>query len=246
VCAFFYLFDTDAVNTAMDNEFASSGFDERVGQNRRLFITATKKLTDIYLLAQEDYSGDGKFLDYAKMAGYMRRVFSDAAGKSAFSDAKRAIAAIKRDLVDEVDIDMAALSPVAGGGLESSPSPLKSAKASPGSPGLASSPMLKKSKLIVRDSSPKEVAAAASARVQSPVKLLLVADSPSSPRPPPPRKEISPGKRFKDTRLAVALSPPRRASPVVISLDDSPSVDEAPVNKPSKPLPGLRENPIVL
>jgi hypothetical protein len=236
----------DAVNTAMDNEFASSGFDQRVGQNRRLFISATKKLTDYYLLAQENYSGDGKFLDYGKMAAYMRQVFSDPVGQTAFSDARRAIGAIKRDLVDEVDIDVAALSPIAGGGLESP----KSAKASPGSPGSPGSrgvsPMLKKSKLIVRDNSPDQVAAVSAElqRRQSPVKLLT---SPSSAAPPRKTREISPGKRFKDTQLVLALSPPRRTVSVSTGGggDDSPSIEEVPV--PKKPLPGLsRNDPIVL
>lgn len=63
----------DAINHVLDNEHASSAqFEQRVGQNRRAFINATKRLTDIYLEAQANHSGGGRFLDFAQMAAFMR------------------------------------------------------------------------------------------------------------------------------------------------------------------------------
>lgn len=249
----------DAINEALDNDHhASEQFETRVGKNRRIFIDATKRLADIYIEAQTDHSGGDKYLDFGRMTAFMRRAFSEASGE--FDAAARAIAAIKRDLTDEVQLDLDALSPGSG----SVPvSPL--ARLSP-SPNAASpspkvvSPASKKSKLVARDSaSPADISLSPLKR--SPVRVSL------SPSPPPAEKGseerqlVPQKKRSRDTRLASVIdivSPPRaresssssggggaNSSSSTAGREDPNSLPPLP-SFPSRGQRGDKEDPIIL
>lgn len=165
---------------------------------------------------------------------------------------RTAINAIKRDLVDEVQIDLAALSPSAAISLSDLES---SSSASPSPVKRVVSPLSKKAKLISRDSSPAEVAAVVAAKLRkSPVAMAVAvaavspeslsgASSPNAHTPVPSRK------RFQDTRLAEVVvlpdddySPPRMGplppTPPSLSPGSRPSV---------RSLPGIsKEDPIIL
>lgn len=166
---------------------------------------------------------------------------------------RTAINAIKRDLVDEVQIDLAALSPSAAISLSDLES---SSSASPSPVKRVVSPLSKKAKLISRDSSPAEVAAVVAAKLRkSPVAMTVAvaAVSPeslsSSSSSPNARTPVPSRKRFQDTRLAEVVvlpdddySPPRMGplppTPPSLSPGSRPSV---------RPLPGIsKEDPIIL
>lgn len=243
----------DAINHVLDNEHASSAqFETRVGQNRRAYITAAKRLTDIYLEAQANHSGGGRFLDFAQMAAYMKAEYRKSI--AVFEGFKAAINAIKRDLTDEVQIDLAALSPSAAAAIALSDSESSGEGASPSPSKRVVSPLSKKAKLVARDASPAEVTAAAAAKqLRSPVALVVAtAVSPSRGPGSGASSPVPARKRFADTRLSAAAA-------AVITLEDSPPrsmpFPPSPPSSPgpiivpgtARPLPGIsKEDPIIL
>jgi hypothetical protein len=232
----------DAVNETLDNDHVSSAqFEQRVGQNRRVFISATKRLTDIYVEAQANHSGGGRYLDFAQMASFMRTTYQ--AALPDFEAAERAIQAIQRDLVDEVQIDLAALSPQLGAlsPLAVSPVALSPPLSLSATNKRVVSPLSKKAKLIVRDSSPEVVAStvknAREERQNSPVVLSL------SPSPVSLEKNVPAKKRLDDTRLANVMAVPQSQDKPV----SPPPSQSGGGGGGARRLPGIsKEDPIIL